>query len=751
VTPSSTITYYDGYFYLFAYGIPNFYCESSYNLDLRQAFNNREGEFWPNVSSDIPDDWVQESFVPIVQDNTYFYNTTFSKQNRENTFTHLPPDWESKLCFTNYPFRTIYSDAQNIDADNRVNNWLIYRAISYFDFPQNYGNLVSLDGIQNKAILARFENKSLMYNNLLTVDTSNPQAAYLGNPSLFRGAPPIDFAETDLGYVGSQHKILLKIPQGQVTIDSKRGQVFLVQGTQVNDLSAFGSGMNRFFVEHLPFMIDNNFPDVNIDNHFKGIGLHGVYDAVYDRVIITKLDYAPKSNNILYDPVEQEFYINNIVNGLTIRQNVNLSDQEYFCNVSWTLSFNFNTKSWISFHSYIPNWYVAENNFFYSGQNNCCEDFDFLVGVLIPNPTTTSTTSTSTSSTSSTTTTTTTTALLSTVVSIGGIICGVFVNWVSKTPSEVKCDWLKAFNPLVQVSGAYFYYYSNTGFTVGAQLYNSVGVPIVGVSGNYVYSPNSPSSSPDPSFTTPPIYIVTVVNGVITAFSDVNSLPVCGTYICPTTTTTTTGTPTTTTTTTGIPTTTTTTTVNPTTTTTTTTLQPTTTTTTTTANITPTTTTTTTTLTTTTTTTQSPTTTTTTTVAPTTTTTTTTASLNCYTITGEGGSPGGECFECPGNYSSSVGWVIRFFDGCNGIQIPAPFDINVTAYYTDTAPQSTFIPSGTTGGTLIASTVIQCVPAPTCGEVSYPTFDYADVVPVTGSINGCCVGTTTTTTTGGPS
>jgi hypothetical protein len=206
--------------------------------------------------------------------------------------------------------------------------------------------------------------------------------------------------------------MLLKIPQGQVTVDSKRGQVFLVQGTQVNDLSAFGSGMNRFFVEHLPFMIDNNFPDVNIDNHFKGIGLHGVYDAVYDRVIITKLDYAPKSNNILYDPVEQSFYINNIVNGLTIRQDVSLSDEEYFCNVSWTLSFNMNTKSWISFHSYIPNFYIAENNFFYSGQNNCCEDFDFLVGVLVPNPTTTSTTSTSTSSTSTTSTTTTTVAPL---------------------------------------------------------------------------------------------------------------------------------------------------------------------------------------------------------------------------------------------------------------------------------------------------------------------------------------------------
>jgi len=308
----SNRTYYDGYFYLFAYGIPNFYCESSYNIDLRQAFNNREGDFWPHVSTGIPDDWVQEDFVTIAQDNTYYYNVTFSKQNKENTFTHLPADWADQFCYTYYPFRAIYSDSQNTDADNRVNSWLTYRSLSYFDFPQNYGNLISLDGIQNKAVLARFENKSLMYNNLLTIDTSNPQAAYVGNPNLFKGAPPIDFAETDLGYVGSQNKFLLKIPQGQITIDAKRGQIFLIAGNQAQDLSAFGSGMNRFFTDHLAFEILRYFPEVNVDNHFNGIGLHGVYDSKFDRVIISKLDYIPIDKDVKYDPETKEFYIETV-------------------------------------------------------------------------------------------------------------------------------------------------------------------------------------------------------------------------------------------------------------------------------------------------------------------------------------------------------------------------------------------------------------------------------------------------------
>ena len=339
-----------------------------------------------------------------------------------------------------------------------MNAWLNYRALSYFDFPQNYGKLVSLDGIQNKAILARFENKTLLYDNLLTIDTSNPQAAYVGNPYMFKKSPPIDFAETDLGYIGSQNKMLLKIPQGQLTVDAKRGQVFLLNGAaNAVDLSGFGSGLNRFFTDHLAFEILRYFPDVDTDNHFNGIGLHGVYDSKFDRLIFTKLDYIPIDPNVKYDATTREFYIENITkmticdcalfgmvytivsftttttttNGSSTttstttnhtcsefefvqRVVVSLNDPNYFCNKSWTLSYNMNTKSWISFHSYVPNWYIAENNFFYSGINGCCEDIDFIAAIMVTTTSTTSTTSTTTTLYSTSTTTSSSTSTTST-------------------------------------------------------------------------------------------------------------------------------------------------------------------------------------------------------------------------------------------------------------------------------------------------------------------------------------------------
>jgi hypothetical protein len=201
-------------------------------------------------------------------------------------------------------------------------------------------------------------------------------------------------------------------------VDAKRGQIFLISGNQANDISAFGSGLNRFLKDHLPFEILRHFPTVNTDNHFNGTGLHGVYDSKYNRIIISKLDYIPTSADVKYDESTQEFYIekeyvqypttSSTTTSLTtttssttsttttlasilIRETVYLTDREYFCNKSWTLSFNFNTMSWVSFHSYIPNWYIAENNFFYSGLNEGC-DLEAIAAEIIPATTSTSTT-----------------------------------------------------------------------------------------------------------------------------------------------------------------------------------------------------------------------------------------------------------------------------------------------------------------------------------------------------------------------
>jgi hypothetical protein len=117
----------------------------------------------------------------------------------------------------------------------------------------------------------------------------------------------------------------------------------------------------------------------------------------------------------------------------------------------------------------------------------------------------------------------------------------------------------------------------------------------------------------------------------------------------------------------------------------------------------------------------------------------------CYTIQGST-TYYGECYFCPNTYNSFTDWFIRFFDGCNGTQIPAPLNMNVIAHYSDGSTQNTFIPAGGTGDYFIASSQVECGFPPECTEFRSPTFEYADVIPVVGTITECCTGPTPTPT-----
>lgn len=288
-----------GMIFLFAYGIPYFITESEVNLDLRSAFNDREGDFYPHASSE---DWLQESHVSMAQDNTYHYNKTFSKQNKETYFSHLPETWDPS-CDTRKPFDITYSDA---------NNWRLYRPLSRFSLEQNKGALTSIHALENRSILCSFEKGSSVYNALLTINTSNPQAAYLGNGDVFSSAPPLEF-----NHIGSQHRLFIDTPYGGVNVDALRGKVWLWQGNSPKEIT--GEGIHKFLQANLK---------VDGDNAAQGKGITGVYDARHSRILLTKLDGAK----------------------------------------SFTLSYNFKTQSWISFHSYLPRHYVAQPTHFLSGE-----------------------------------------------------------------------------------------------------------------------------------------------------------------------------------------------------------------------------------------------------------------------------------------------------------------------------------------------------------------------------------------------
>lgn len=346
----------DGYIYLYHYGIPYFLCESDYNSDYRYGTNNQEGDFYPNQGN--LHYWLQEENVPIDEPNTYYYNRTYSKQNEESFIGIDPANFQpGRSCRVDHPNRLIYSDP---------NRWLVYRANNFKDFPLNKGEIVSIDGIENESVIVRFPNSTSIFKSILRLNVDG-QTAQVGNGSIFSN-PPQDFADTTLGYIGSQHKAILHTEYGHIWVDAKRGQVFNVGagGGSVDEISK--DGMKNWFKENLPFRLLRSFPtmpEADLDNNYLGVGITMSFDKRFNRFVLTKLDWKCTDSSVTYNSTLRTF--NKVISGTPTV--INLGDPKYFKNCSWTMSYNFYMKSWTSSHSYKPNYYIDFIEFFGSGIN----------------------------------------------------------------------------------------------------------------------------------------------------------------------------------------------------------------------------------------------------------------------------------------------------------------------------------------------------------------------------------------------
>lgn len=356
--------YQNGYIHLYSYGIPYFLCESDVNVDYRHGEDNMIKDFYPhhaNIS-----EWLQEKNVPIREDNYYFYNSTYSKQNKESALPTLTPNYYDFTLEKNNDLsnRIIYSEKTYALSEN--DNWLIFKGNNFYDYDKKAGKVISVDGIEQDKILVRNENLSQIFNayDLVKMETGTFQTGVGG---IFESRPK-NFAITDLGYMATQHKGLIQTEFGHVWVDAKRGQVFLLQSNAgaVEEISR--NNMRNWFRENLPFEIKKYLPtlsDDDLDNNFKGLGISISFDRRFSRLFLTKLDYKPLKSNITYDSSDKKFYIS-IDRG---REEVQLTDTEYFCSKCWTISYNFLTKTWVSFHSFTPNYYIDHIDYLSSGVN----------------------------------------------------------------------------------------------------------------------------------------------------------------------------------------------------------------------------------------------------------------------------------------------------------------------------------------------------------------------------------------------
>lgn len=359
--------YQKGYIYTWAYGIPNFIVESDVNLDFRHGVDFKAGDFYPR-QKDL-DEWLQEKNVPIKEDNQFHYNSTYSKQNRLTFVGSDNPDFKPNDVYSiERPNELIYSLERTQGA--KYDPWLVYYPLNRKIFDNSNGRLISADGIENDKVLCRFENNVALFNAYVTLQTS-ADVAIIGTGGMFQTKPQ-EFNKTDLGYIGSQHKALLKTEFGHIGIDAKRGTVWMLGsgGSGIVELS--NAGMRNWFSHNLPFQLGKDFQNMelaDLDNILKGIGITMVHDKLYHRILITKKDYKVVNKGVKWDSIMKTFYIKDSENSFA-RKRVSVNDPLYFCNRSWTIGYAYEEKEWIGFYSFVPNFYIGFDAHFQTGLNS---------------------------------------------------------------------------------------------------------------------------------------------------------------------------------------------------------------------------------------------------------------------------------------------------------------------------------------------------------------------------------------------
>lgn len=352
LTPGSFIKL--GKMYSYQFGVPYYITESDYNLDLRHGEDDLIKNFYPNTPS--VERWTQPKNVPFDTDNSYFYDTTYSKQLTENLFYYLKP-------FYNQEEENLKTDKKNRVHYSKQYFPLSYSANDYFDFPFDDGELVSIKGIEQQAVLVTQTNASKVFNAFIEIP------ATVANIQVTTGRIftqiPRQYYKTDLGFGGATQQQIVSTPYGHFYVDAQNPSILQVNQSSQKDITQDDENkkVKAWFRENIPFNISKQFPSIDTNNPLNGLGYALGWDNKRNRLFITKLDYKLKSS-LLKDTtyIENKFYYKGTP--------ISLKDTNYFEDKTWTVSYSPETNQFISFFSFKPNYYNSWETYFQTIYNN---------------------------------------------------------------------------------------------------------------------------------------------------------------------------------------------------------------------------------------------------------------------------------------------------------------------------------------------------------------------------------------------
>lgn len=232
----------------------------------------------------------------------YGYNKDMSVINAFNKYFNLPILWDYCSTCTNKYPNRIVFSQKSL-SEQLEDNFLVNLANDYVDIPADTGAIMGIDYKDGKLIVRTEYSCYFLQPNPQQLSTTE-STVYIGTGD-FLSIPPLELNAEETGYGGQQHVLeSINTEHGFIWIDRQKGKVF-----------KFANGLEEISRAGLQYWFLTNLPGSSY--------CVLTYDFKYERLIITKRN-------------------------------------------SWTISYDFMTKSWISYHSYIPSFYMYDGRTFYS-------------------------------------------------------------------------------------------------------------------------------------------------------------------------------------------------------------------------------------------------------------------------------------------------------------------------------------------------------------------------------------------------
>lgn len=296
-----------GRFYVHVSGVSYFWCESEFIGDYRESDIREQTQFYPKQS--VPELTRSDRFrlEPIWLYDFALLNDSIDEL-RLTSNIGLENSLDPNYNMGNYMVHYSLKD----DPQSAFDNWLSFPPLNYTVLPRIYGDFTGMHYLDQYSIVFEFENISLHSQEDYTLTINQGNSLFLAQGDIFSRRLR-KWSNEMTGYTGSVDPFLpINTRYGFMFYDRYRKTFFLWtdQLKPINDLKSF---LNNFNLNTNPDYVNS---------------MISVYDNLTDKIYLT--------------------------------------DKQ----TGWTISFSPKMEGFVSFHSFVPDWYVPHYNTFLSIKNN---------------------------------------------------------------------------------------------------------------------------------------------------------------------------------------------------------------------------------------------------------------------------------------------------------------------------------------------------------------------------------------------